>query len=442
MRDNHLIQKPIPDLIKSIAIPSSTGLLFNTFYNVVDVFYAGLISTEVLAGFSYAVTLFFIFFGSAYGFLGGVTALIGNSLGKQKKSLARFYAYQAISFSLSIAVVIFVIGNMMANDILIWLGAGESYRSYALIYFDTILFAYFALLLNLALNAILIAKGDSKSYRNTLILGFFLNIVLNPLFIYGYGPIPAMGLNGIAFSTVLIGCINLLYMIYKVSKTRVIELFQVTCYIPIWRIWRHILQQGWPSSLNMFVMSMGSLAIMFFISSYGEAAVAGYGIGLRVEQVMLLPALGINTAVLSITSNNYGAKAYDRVKDTFLIALKYSYIVSLFGVIVLWLFAHFIAGIFTDDPEVISNAVTYILIDALTFFAYSTIFIAVSTLQGIKQPKMIFYVSLFRQLLLPIPLFAIVVYYLHYEIGYLYWAVFLTTYIAAIWLIHICEDSI
>ena len=309
----------------------------------------------------------FFFFGSAYGLLAGVTALIGNMLGKYKINIAKLYAYQAISLSLTMGITIIIIGSLLGENLLILLGVEESYIVYALSYFNWILFAFVPLLISLALNATLIAKGDSKSYRNTLILGFFLNLILNPLFVYGYGLIPAMGLEGIALSTILIYIVNMLYMFYKVSKTGFLQLFKFVYFIPIKKLLKDIFIQGWPSSLNMLVMSIGSFLSMFFISLYGKEAVAGFGIGLRVEQIMLLPALGINTAVLSIVSNNFGARAYDRVKETVLTALKYSYIISGLGIVILVTLGEFIAGIFSNDPLVIENAVIYIIIDAMTF---------------------------------------------------------------------------
>ena len=276
------------------------------------------------------------------------------------------------------------------------------------------------------------ATGDTKTYRNSLIFGFFANLVFNPLFMYGFLFIPAMGIKGIAIATVLIQVINMFYLFYKVLQTKLINLEKYEYFIPNIRVYKQFLVQGIPSSLNMLTMAIGSLILTYFVSHYGMYAVAGFGIGYRVEQLMLLPALGLSTAVLSLVSNNYGAKKYDRVIETVKISIKYGFFISTIGIIILTIFGKFIISLFDSNSVVINFGVDFLLIEIWIFYAYVILFICVSTLQAIKQPKMIMYIGIYRQIVAKLIISYLIVKYFELDFVYLWFGILFMIYSAAI----------
>ena len=435
MRKNQkLITDDIPNLIKQLAIPASTGMFFNTMYNVVDTFYAGLISTQAIAALSLSFMIFFLIIGTGYGFSSAITALIGNAFGKKRDKLSVIYAHKGLIFVPLIGLLISLFGFVFAKDLFMLLGATQGYLQDALDYIYTILLGVVFFMGNFALNAILIATGDTKAYRNTLIFGFFANIALNPLFIYGFLFVPAMGIKGIALATVLIQCLNMFYLLHKVLKTKLIHFERLDYFLPHKKLYMNILRQGMPASLNMLAMAMGSLLVIYFVSHYGIHAVAGYGIGFRVEQLMLLPALGLSTAVLSLVSNNFGAKRYERVQQTLHTALKYGFFICLFGVGFLYIFGEAIIRQFDDNTLVVNYAIEYLLIEVWIFFAFLTLFICVSTLQGIKEPKMIFYVALYRQIIAKFIVGYLIVKYFELDIFWFWLGLLVMIYSAAIFL--------
>ncbi len=428
----HLTTNDIPTLIKQIAIPASTGMFFNTMYNVVDTFYAGQISTQAISALSLSFMIFFMIIGLGYGFSSAITALIGNANGKNREFLASLYAHKGIFFMQLLAIVLTIVGFVTAPYLFEFLGASGQYLQISLDYINTILLGTIFFMTNFALNAILMSKGDTKSYRNSLIFGFWANLVLNPLFIYGFWIVPAMGIKGIAFATVLIQFINIFYMLYKVMQTKLIHFENYRYFMPHKKIYKDLIHQGIPSSMNMLIMALGSIILIYFVSLYGIKAVAGYGIGFRVEQLMLLPALGLSSATLAIISNNYGAKKYDRVQETLNKALKYGFIISTFGIIFLYLFGKFIISQFDSDFEVISYGFDYLIVEIWIFYAYVILFICVSTLQAIKKPRMILYIALYRQIIAKLLVAYVVVIWLELEFIYLWVAVLVMIYSAAI----------
>lgn len=431
-KNRHLITEDIPTLIKQLAIPSITGIFFNTMYNVVDTWYAGLISTEAIAALSICFMLFFLIVGLGYGFSSAITSLVGNANGSNKHFLAKVYGQKGILFIMLIGATLMLFGFIFEKELFILLGAKETYLELALAYMDVILMGTVFFMANFALNAILIANGDTKSYRNTLIFGFFANLALNPLFIYGFLFIPAMGVAGIALATVLIQIINMCYLAYKVHQLEVIDFLNFRYYLPHLHIYKTFIIQGVPNSLNMLTMAIGSILMTYFVSHYGMEAVAAFGIGYRVEQIMLMPSLGLSTAALTLVANNYGAKKYERVKEVLMTTLKYGFTISAFGVVFLYLTATFIIGIFTTDSKVVEIATGYIYIEVWVFFAYVTLFICVSTMQGIKKPKMILFIALYRQIIAKFIVAFLIVKYFNLEIMILWIGVALMIYSAAL----------
>ncbi len=406
MNTSSLLSEPISKLLVRLAIPSSLGLMFNTFYNIVDTYYAGLISTQALSALSSSAFLFFVIVGLGYGGSNGITTLVGHALGEQKSDEARMYASKGLGLLLLLGVTMGIFGYLTTPTMLLWVGVEPIYQPMALAYIEVILLGTPLFFANFGLNAILVATGDTKSYRNTLIFGFVANLLLNPLFIFGWASIPAMGIGGIALSTVLIQALNASYLCVKVFKTKLMVL---TCFMPDKESAKIIFAQSLPAGLNMLMISFGSLMALYFVTHYGYKAVAGYGIGYRVEQLLLLPALGISSATLSLVSNNMGAKRVDRVRESLFTALKYGYSIAFFGVIILYFSAHWIIAHFDKDPDVIAYAYAYISVMMLLFFGYVTHFVCVATLQGIKHPRMIFYIGAFRQLLAPIIIYMLIV---------------------------------
>lgn len=409
MLDTHtLISEPVPSLLRRLAIPSSLGLVFNTLYNVVDTYYAGLLSTESLAALSSSSFLFFVIVGLGYGGSTALSALIGNALGKKHHFYARLIAQKGFGLVIILGIIMGVFGYISAPFMLKLIGVEPLYHALALSYIQIILAGTALFFANFGLNGILVATGDTKSYRNTLIFGFFANIILNPLFMYGWGFIPAMGIGGIAAATVLIQGINALYLLKRAMTLGLISFQKPKEFLPDWRIYKNIIAQGAAPGLNMLMMSFGSLLALYFVTEYGYKAVAGYGIGYRVEQLLLLPALGISSATLSLVSNNMGARKFGRVREIIFAALRYGYTIALIGIIVLYASAEWLIGKFDTDPIVISFGTTYVLVMVFIFCGFVTHFVCVATLQGIKKPAMIFYIGAYRQLIAPIIVFTLV----------------------------------
>ncbi len=433
-KTNELITKDIKQLIFQIAIPSSIGMFFNTMYNVVDTFYVGQISTEAISALTYSFMIFFMLMSISYGLSSAITAYVGGALGKHKRTMAGIYASNGISLFAYISFILSIVSFIILEYIFVLMGAEGKVLEYALQYTYIILLGIAPMLIGMGANSVLIALGDTKSYRNILIVGFILNVILDPLFIYGFYFVPAFGLSGVAIATVLIQYITLMYMLYKLYKTNLFDASKFFQSTPNIKAFKHLTTQAIPTSANMLLMSFGSMIAMYFVSTYGFKAVAAFGIGYRVEQIILLPMLGLNTAVISIVSNNFGAKNFDRIDEVIKISLKYGYIMSAIGVVLIAVFGKYMIMVFDTDVEVVDIAYVYIIFESFIFFSFITLFIATSTLQGTKNPFMIPYISFYRQIFMPLIFFYAVVNIFNLPIVYLWVSMFIIITSAAIFM--------
>ena len=201
-----LTTAPIPALVRRLAIPAGTGFFFNTMFNVVDTWYGGRLSTTALAAMSLSFPVFFIILSIGTGVSTGATALIGNALGRADHAEARQYVLQTFSFALIHALALTFLGLVFSPLIFRSMGAQGEYLALALSYMNVIFAGAPFFLLNFVMSAILNSHGNTVTYRNFLITSFFLNLGLDPWFMYGGLGIPAFGLPGVALATVAIQC--------------------------------------------------------------------------------------------------------------------------------------------------------------------------------------------------------------------------------------------
>ena len=295
---NELTVGPIPKLVRKLAVPACIGYFFNTMYNVVDTFFAGLISTQALASLSLSLPVYFIILAMGTGISTGTTALIGNALGAGEREKARLFAIQGITFGALAGFLITIIGIWVSPSLFRLLGASGDYLRMATRYMNTIFLGSFLFMLVYMFNAIITAQGDTRPFRNFLIGGFLLNILLDPWFIYGGSGMPPLEIVGIALATVLIQLIGVLYLGMRVRKTGLLEGRSWGDLLPRWELFKEIGRQGLPASVNIMTVGLGIYVITYFISQFGKDAVAAYGTAMRVEQIVLAPTIGLNVATM------------------------------------------------------------------------------------------------------------------------------------------------
>ncbi|MFA6467202.1 MAG: MATE family efflux transporter [Patescibacteria group bacterium] len=432
MEDNALTTKPIPALIRQISIPASVGFFFSTMYNVVDTYYGALISTQAVAAMSLSFPVFFIIIALASGISTGTSALIAHALGEGNRDEAKKYLTQAISFTIIISLLLSVLGWYFGPYLFKLLGAKGEYLDMALSYINVIFGGIIIFSLTFILNASLTSQGDTKTFRNFLIFGFFLNLFLDPWFMFGGFGLPALGLAGVAWATLFSQFTGVIYMTYKAIKSGILCKRCGRMFIPEIKYFKEISKQGLPASLNMMTVAIGIFIITYFVAPFGEVAVAAYGIATRVDQIVLMPAIGLNIACLTLIGQNNGAKKYDRIREVYKKVLKYGFWIVFVGMSLVLIFAQPLMSFFSKDQEVISIGAKFLRISAITYWAYMVLFISVAALQGLKQPFYAIWIGIYRQIIGPMVFFWLLATFLGFGLSGIWWGIFIITWSAAI----------
>ena len=400
-----LLKEDIPVLVRKLAIPASVGTLFQTLYNIVDTFYSGLISPEALSALSKSFPIYFIIVATSIGVTVGGTSLIGNSIGEKNEKNASYYFTHIIIYGLLISVFITFIGLYFSEKVFDLMGSTQEITNLGLQYTNIMFYGSFLFFLVVSLNSLLHAEGDTKTYRNVLILSFLLNIILNPILIFGFLFIPAMGMMGIGLSTIIAQLIAFLIILFKVLQNPRVKKITIEYFNVKFIFLKNIFFQSMPISIAICGYAVAATFIFTYVGQTSELAVAGYGAATRIEQVVLLPILGINTAIISIIAQNFGANNFDRVKETYFVSIKYGLILMVFSGILVYLTADIVPRFFSSNEVVLEYGRRYLKIAAFILPAYPIFFLSNGFFMGLKKSNYAMVNNMMRNVLVPICVF-------------------------------------
>jgi putative MATE family efflux protein len=405
MSQPNLLTDKIPSLLWKIGLPAGIGFFFNTLFNITDAYWAAMSQT-------FPIFLLLVVFGS--GLSSAAATLIGNALGaKSEKSVV-----DLIEHILFLCLIITVILTPLLLALTPWIlhltgDPTPLVQSMSLDYIIPILAFAVLILFSYTINGILNAYGDTKTYSRTLIVGAIINVGLDPLFMYGIGSWEGMGIAGVAWATLSIQLVSLLYMVAVLRRQ--------TTFATAWRKWRpkwqtivDIMKIGVPSSLSMITVAVGIFVINAFLKEFGTNVMAVYGVGTRIEQIVLLPTIGLSVAAGAIIAQNNGAKNFNRVRETYKLSLIYGALVVIPLAILIWVFSDRLYSVFINDadPQIMSDIVRlgreYTTVVIGLFWGYIFLFITTNSLQSIKRPMFGLWIGLARQIVLPIIIFTFV----------------------------------
>lgn len=429
-----LVNDPIPKLVRHIAVPASVGFFFNTMYNIVDTYFAGRISTDALAAMAASFPIFFIILALGSGIGQGTTSLIANAIGENKSEKGHHYTLQSVSFGIVTSVLLTALGLWSAPHLFRFLGAEERYLDLSLAYMNCVLFGTVAFMLQSILNATLNALGDTKTFRNFLIAGFVMNCFLDPCLMYGWLGLPTFGIRGLALATVVIQIIGTFYMLHRVRQTRLWKGFQWKLFKPDPHMYREIAVQGIPASLNMLTIALGIFVITWFIGRFSKEGVAAYGIATRIEQIFLLPTIGLNISILSLTGQNNGARRFDRIREALNTTTRYGLVMTVVSGVIIFFAGSRLVDLFTDDKTVTAIGGQYLRVAAITLCSYVILFQTVFMLQGLKKPLYGLWLGIYRQLIGPGCVFWLLAFKLGWGLPGIWWGIFSVTWSAALFM--------
>lgn len=391
-------------LLLSMSIPPTISMMINSLYNIVDsIFVAGL-GTDALTAVSLAFPIQNFILAIAVGSGVGVNSYIARKLGENDKIMANDTAKHGIILAILHYILVVITGIIFIPSFFSLFSSNTEIIQMSYDYTYIITFLSFGTIMQITIEKILQGTGDTFSPMILQIVGAVVNIVLDPIMIFGYFGFPALGVKGAAIATICGQFISLLcsyYVLYFRNKSIQVHFHKFKYNSTIVK---EIYNVGIPS---FFIMSIGSFLVMginFILSSISNIAVSVFGIYFKLQTFIYMPTTGVTQGAMPIMAYNYGAKNKIRLID----ALKYSLIicvvVNTFGSILFWLFPTQILSMFDATEEMITLGIQTLKIISLGYAFGSICYIISSFLQAIGKGTPSLIITLLRQIILLLPL--------------------------------------
>ncbi|MFK7753179.1 MAG: MATE family efflux transporter [Sedimentitalea sp.] len=398
MIDDDLTTGPIQGHFRKLAIPAALAMLFSTLYNIVDTFYAGYFGTQAQAGLAVGFQAFFLLMSVGFGLGSAMSALVGNAKGRKDIAEARQLAAQGIGFATLSTAVLMAIAVLFGPWLIALVSEPGAYRDAGQSYFNWLTLSLPGFVLAYTANGILQARGDTVSMQRALVVAFFANIALNPLLMFGLpGLTPGLGFNGIAAATVLSQSSVAAYLLFKIFGRAMMQNLTWREFTPDPAKYLEITRQAFPTSFTFFINFASGFVVQYALKGYGEEPLAAYGISLRIEQLFLLPAVGITIALVPIAAQNFGAHNHNRVRQSFRLCWRLGVAATLAAFPLMWFGGASAIALFSSDPEVIRTGALFLKVEAAILPLYVVLFSVNSLLQALKQAVWAMWIGIYRQ---------------------------------------------
>ena len=397
MRGRDLTQGSILFHIWTLAWPVMLSMFFQTLYNAVDAFWVSKLSPDAIAAVSISQITLFVMISLSMGITVGSGVLMAMSIGRRDIAEAERILGQSFVLSAMAGAFFTFIALTFRQRLLTASGATGSIFPLAIDYFTIIAGGSMLLFLLFTVFFAFNSQGDNRTVTMLFIVSSVINAVLDPILIFGWLGMPAMGIRGAAVATLFSQFLVLIAALIILRKANMMVVFKLTRLGFRWQSVKQVVNIGFPAALTNVIGPLTLAAMTAIISSrFMEAGAISFSIGFRVEFFAYLPAVGFGVAALALLGQNVGARQFNRVLGSYHRALFLGFSsATLFGFLVL-LFRNQIIGLLTTDPQVTSYARAYFLTVPPSFGLFAMSFIEISSLQGIGRSWSGFILALAR----------------------------------------------
>lgn len=411
MRD--LTQGSVTKTIISMATPVAAGMIFQTLYLLVDLYFVAALGDDAVAGVGAGGTLMFVIMALTQILGVSAVALISQAVGRKDQPEANLIFNQSLVVSMIFAIVTCVAGYMAAQAYLASILSDEGALREGvtfLYYFLPGMALQFPLM---AMASSLRATGLVKPGMVVQILTVVLNTILAPILIAGWGPGPALGVMGAGLASSISVFIGVLMLTYYFVKLEKYVSFESVLWRPRFDIWKRMFAIGLPAGGEMLLLFVYFSAVYWLIQDFGATAQAGFSIGGRIMQSIFMPTMAIAFALGPIAGQNFGAQRFDRVRETFSKGVLLSSIVMAVVTILMQWKSDMMIGFFTEELEVIEVGSVFLQLISLNFIAQGIVFSCSGIFQGLGNTRPAMFSSTVR-----IIVFLPLAVYLKYQPGF------------------------
>lgn len=373
---------PLRRAVFLLAVPMVLELVLESTFAVVDIFFVSKLGSSAVATVGLTESYLFLLYAVAMGLAMAVTAVVARRIGEGKREEAAITAVQAVFIALLVSVLPALAGIFYAQDLLRLMGADAWAVEHGYRYTQWMLGGNAVIVLLFVINAIFRGAGDAAIAMRVLWLSNGLNILLCPLLIFGFGPVPALGIEGAAIATNIgrgCGVLFQLWMLFHSGKHIRVSLEQL-----VWRgtmLW-NIVRTSLGGIGQMIVAMTAWIFLMRILAAIGSEAVAGATIAIRIMMFTMMPAWGMSNAAATLVGQNLGAGHADRAEASVWRIGWYNMAYLIVVSVLFFAFPQPLVAFFSSDPEVVKVGAEWLRILSYSFFVYGWWMVTVQAFNG------------------------------------------------------------
>ncbi len=386
-----------------LSVPMVLEMAMESVFAIVDIFFVSKLGAETVAVVGITESLMTVIYALGIGLGTAATAVVSRRIGEKDPKAASRAAGQAILTGAAISLFLAIPSMIFYRDILRLMGVSSEsiaeYGGYTLIIMGTNI----VIMLLFINNAIFRSSGDAAISMRVLWFANIINIILDPILIFGWGPVPALGVEGAAIATSIGRGLGVLFQFYLLFRGKHRIRLNLRSLVPDWALIRNLVRLSAGATGQYLIATSSWIILVRIISLFGSQAVAGYTIAIRVMVFMLLPSWGISNATSTLVGQNLGAKRPDRAERSVWITGYVNMVfLGLIG-LVLALIPYSFIRLFINDPEVVRYGAECLRIMSYGFVAYGLGMVLVGTLNGAGDTVTPTWINFFCYWILEIP---------------------------------------
>jgi putative MATE family efflux protein len=395
---------PVAGHLTRMTLPMIVGILAVLSISVADTYFVAQLGTNELAALSFTFPIVFCMASIGIGLGAGASSVVSRALGSGDERRVRRLATDSLVLALFIVGCLATLGMLTIEPLFRLLGARPAQMAHIVGYMQIWYPGMVLLVVPMVANNILRATGDAIFPSAVMIVATLVNIVLDPILIFGLGPIPAMGVEGAAWATLAARFAPLAGSLYLLHyRDRVLE-FRIPPMAELRDCWRSIAVVALPAAMSNVINPLGYGILTAIVARFGADAVAGFGVATRIEALALVPIYALSVGIAPIAGQNWGAGKGERIRLALLQCFAAGTVWSVLLALSFWLFGAEIVGLFNPDPEIVRVAAGYLDIVPLSLAGYGMLICAAAAFNAIGQATRGLALNLARTLVLTAPL--------------------------------------
>jgi putative MATE family efflux protein len=387
-----------------LAIPMLMEMLMESLFSIVDTFFVSKLGTEAIATVGLTESMLSIIYSIGIGISMAATAIVARRVGEKNYRDASKAGAQAIILGAIISVFISIAGIFFAEDLLQAMGASKAVIAKGSSYTQLVIASNIVIMLLFLINGIFRGAGNASLAFRSLLIANCCNIVFCPLFITGFGLFEGFGLIGAAIATLCGRSIGVLYQLYHLNKKEGFLQIYWKDYAPEWQQIKAILNIAWSATLQFIIASGSWIFLNRLITSFGDEAVAGYTIAIRILIFFIMPAWGISNAAATLVGQNLGAGLPERAEKSVWLTAKVNAVFMALVTLICFLFGNWIISQFTTNPIIITTAQNALQVITLGYIVYGIGMVLLNAFNGAGDSKTPSLINFFGYWCFQIPL--------------------------------------